>query len=204
MSLKNIIKQIGTCVLHPYVASFLLVRGCKHFIIGPQLTINGIRGFKNFKCGNDFSMGRNGRLLFVDEYRGRQYTPEIIIGDNVCIGNRFSCLSAAKITIDDNCLIASDVMISSENHGTNPEFADSYSDTPLDAKEVWIGKGCWIGEKVSILPGVSIGDRCIIATNAVVTKSFPSYCLIGGVPAKLLKKYNFEKHQWEKVNEKSI
>lgn len=148
---------------------------------------------------NNISIGNDARFLFVNEYYGKTYNPKIEIGSNVSIGNRFSALSAAPIIINDNCLIASDVLITSENHGMNPEQNLNYARTPLEARPVSIGKGCWIGEKVSIMPGVVLGDRCIVAANAVVTKSVPDYCMVAGMPAKIIKKYNFESHSWEKI-----
>lgn len=130
---------------------------------------------------------------------GGYYEPGIIIGNNVYIAYHFTTMAAASIIIGDNSLIASGVVITSENHGTNPEIAESYADTPLEAKPVAIGRGCWIGENAIITPGVTLGDRCIVAAGAVVTNSFPAYSMVGGVPAKLIKIYNLEKHEWERV-----
>lgn len=56
-----------------------------------------------------------------------------------------------------------------------------------EKKMVTIGNDVWIGQRVTIMPGVTIGDGCIIATNAVVTKDVPPYSVVGGVPAKVLK-----------------
>ena len=81
----------------------------------------------------------------------------------------------------------------------NPELSESYATIPLEAKKVVIENGCWIGEKVSILPGVRIGKRSIVAANAVVTKSIPQYSIVAGIPAKVIKKYNFETHAWEGI-----
>ena len=50
-----------------------------------------------------------------------------------------------------------------------------------------IGRNCWTGAKVTILDGVSVGDGCVIAAGAVVTTQFPANCIIGGVPAKIIK-----------------
>ena len=201
MSIKKIIKTFVTCVRHPIVSTKLISEGCYNFYIGPQITINGWAGFNTLHCKDNLYIGRNARLLFVKEYIGKKYDPEICIGKNVCIGNRFSALSAAPIIIGDDCLFASDVLITSENHGMNVEESASYSSTTLEAKSVQIGEGCWLGEKVSIMPGVTLGERTVVAAGAVVTKSFPPYSLVGGVPAKILKTYNFETHQWEKYNE---
>lgn len=59
---------------------------------------------------------------------------------------------------------------------------------PLYSKgQVVIGKNVWIGDKVTILPGVSIGDGSVIAANSVVTKSIPPYSIAAGIPAKIIK-----------------
>ena len=52
---------------------------------------------------------------------------------------------------------------------------------------VSIGNDVWIGGRVIILPGVNIGDGCIIGAGAVVTKDIPSYCVAVGVPAKVVR-----------------
>ena len=198
--MKRLIKRILTFLLHPLTASILYFKGTRNLYIGPRMTINKI---KFLNIGRNVSIGRDSRFLFITKYGGKKYFPKVNIGSDVSIGNRCSILSAASIQIDNYCLIASDVLITSENHGINLEEGSSYASTPLSAKEVVIGKGCWIGEKASILPGVVLGERCIVAAGSVVTKSFPSYTLIAGVPAKVIKTYNFNSHQWEKI-EKQI
>ena len=191
-------REIKTVILHPLVSMSLFFKGCNHFIIGKRLQINRLN---YLRVGKNVSIGTDARLLFVPEYAGIKQSPSIIIGDNVSIGNRFSALSAAEIVIGDNNLIASDVLITSENHGMDLENSKSYAELPLIASPVNIGEGCWIGEKVSIMPGVSIGSRCIIAANSVVTHSFPADRIIAGVPAKVIKRYDYEKHIWIKETE---
>ena len=117
----------------------------------------------------------------------------------------FSALASSKanITIEDNVLFASNVIVTNENHGMNPESSVPYMDQKLIAKDVSIGEGSWIGEKVCILSGVSIGKKCIIGAGSVVTKSIPSYSIAAGNPAKILKVYNFESKRWEKYNEEN-
>ncbi|WP_405373425.1 DapH/DapD/GlmU-related protein [Pseudobutyrivibrio sp.] len=96
-------------------------------------------------------------------------------------------------------MIASNVLICSENHGIDPESTTPYMSQPLISKPVSIGEGSWIGEMVCILPGVHIGKKCIIGAGSVVTKSIPDYSIAVGNPAKVIKKYNFKTHNWEKV-----
>jgi acetyltransferase-like isoleucine patch superfamily enzyme len=66
---------------------------------------------------------------------------------------------------------------------------------------VRIEKGCWIGEKVIILPGVNIGERSIIGAGSVVTKSIPAYSIAVGNPARVIKTWNKDSKQWVKKNE---
>lgn len=170
--------------------------GGKNIVLGRRLRI---KNSKYLQVGDGVTLSDNARLLFVDTYAGGQYTPNVEIGNNVFITYNFTIMAAAPIIIHDNVLIASDVVITSENHGMNPEAAPSYAQTPLIGEPVEIGEGCWLGEKVMIMPGVTLGKRCIAAAGAVVTKSFPDYSLIAGVPAKCIKKYNLVTHKWEKV-----
>ena len=125
--------------------------------------------------------------------------PRIRIGNGCYIGFFFTILNASEVIIGNDVLFASHVLITSYNHGIDPESATPYMDQPLSSKPVEIGDGCWIGEKVCIMPGVKIGRKCIIGGGSVVTKSIPDYSIAVGNPAHIIKQYNFEKHIWEKV-----
>lgn len=131
-------------------------------------------------------------------YQGNN-KPSIQIGNHCYIGYYFSILNASSVTLGNDVLIASHVLISSENHGIDPETDTPYMNQSLRSTPVSIGDGCWIGEKACILPGVKIGKKCIIGANSVVTKSIPDYSIAVGNPAKVIKKYNFMNHQWESV-----
>lgn len=191
--LKRIVKKGLSFFSNPIKYTLLWIRGNRDFVIGSRFQINTT---KYLKLGNNVSIGRDARFLFVSEYAGQTYEPSVEIGSNISIGNRFSALSAARIEIKDNNLIASDVLITSENHGIDLEKCRSYAESPLVGKEVIIGEGCWIGEKVSIMPGVTLGERCIVAANSVVTHSFGAGKMLAGAPARVIKHYDYDKHQW--------
>ena len=71
-------------------------------------------------------------------------------------------------------------------------------DNELELKKVYIGENCWVGGNVFIVPGVSLGEGCIVAGGSVVTKSFPSLSVIGGNPAKLIKQRSPEDYERQK------
>lgn len=166
--------------------------GSNSIILKPYLQLSG---YKNIKIGHNTTILTNSRLSVY----GNSNDINIQIGNDCYIAFGFSALasSQAKIIIGDNVLFASNVLVTNENHGINPELDIPYMSQPLSAKNVYIGNGCWIGEQVCILSGVSIGEKCIIGAGSVVTKSIPDYCIAAGNPAKVLKKYNFETKRWE-------
>lgn len=146
--------------------------------------------------GNDTAILKNARInIYSDE---TITDPKVDIGNNCYIGMNFSALARDPIIIEDRVLIASNVLVSSENHGIDPESNKSYMEQNLTGNAVRIGKGSWIGEKAIILPGVIIGEKCIIGAGSVVTKSVPDFSIAVGNPAKVIKKYDFKNHVWER------
>ena len=95
------------------------------------------------------------------------------------------------MTIGDYCLTGKWVTITDKSHGETDR--DSLLMSPAKRSTtakgpVVIGDNVWIGDKATILPGVTIGDGAVIAANAVVTKDVPKYSVVGGNPARILKK----------------
>lgn len=90
----------------------------------------------------------------------------------------------AKIIIGKGSYIAPNVGLITTNH--DPGNLDIH----LPGEDIIIGERCWIGMNSVILPGVTLGKRTVVAAGAVVTKSFvEGNCLVGGVPAKVIKYY---------------
>ena len=130
------------------------------------------------------------KLRCFKEWRGQKYTPEIKIGNNVNIQTDCHISAINSVIIEDNVLIASFVYISDHAHGDNQYFDLNIPpiDRPLFSKgSIYIGKNVWIGEKVTVLPGVHIGEGSIIGANSVVTHDIPPYSIAVGIPAKVIK-----------------
>lgn len=88
-----------------------------------------------------------------------------------------------KVYIGDYTIFAPGVKIISANHDKK-----NFENHDKTLGPVIIGKKCWLGANVVILPGVTLGDNVIVAAGAVVTKSFPCDVILGGVPAKIIGK----------------
>lgn len=107
----------------------------------------------------------------------------IQLGKNVFINHACTFLDLGGIVIEDDVLIAPKVSIITENHPVNPKERKI-----LDLKSVTIKRNVWIGANATILPGVTVGENSVIAAGAVVTKDVPANTVVGGVPAKFIKK----------------
>lgn len=127
------------------------------------------------------------------------HNPILNIGDNVYIGRFLHIVSVRRVIIGKNVLIADKVYISDNLH----EYKNIHipvSQQPVIFKgDVVIKEGAWIGENVSII-GACIGKNSVIAANSVVTKDIPDYSVCAGVPAKVIKKYCFERNEWISVS----
>ncbi len=159
-----------------------------------------IRGKKNIDFGNNLTVGVG---LRIDVFL-KDDTTGLIIGDNVQLNDYVHIGVSEKVTIGNNVLVASKVMIIDHNHGSynsikssNPESKPA--ERELVSKPVIIEDNVWIGELTSILPGVTIGKGSVIGASSVVINNIPPYSIAVGNPAKVIKKYNFKTNTWENV-----
>ncbi len=134
--------------------------------------------------GNNVKIGAYSQVIASTSFNN--IGAYIRIGNNVGIGEFAYLGGGGGLEIGDDCIIGQYLSCHPENHN----FEDSENIIRLQGvnrKGIKIGANCWIGAKVTILDGVTIGDNCVIAAGAVVTKSMPSNAVIGGIPAKVIK-----------------
>jgi maltose O-acetyltransferase len=107
---------------------------------------------------------------------------KVWIGESVNIAEFVHMWGGGGIEIGDNVIIAAHVVITSQTHD---KYAKIFRKTNK-CLPVSIGDNCWIGSGAIILPGVHIGQGCIIGAQAVVTKDIPPHSIAAGVPAGLI------------------
>ncbi|NNN21763.1 MAG: acyltransferase [Acidimicrobiales bacterium] len=121
----------------------------------------------------------------------------VAIGDRCMIGRGSHIVGHFGIEIGNDVITGPYVYITDQNHGYEDVEKPIWKQAPKDSG-VHIGNGCWLGTNCVILPGTFIGDNVVVAASAVVSGEVPSYCVVAGAPAKIVKRY-IEGEGWKKV-----
>jgi lipopolysaccharide O-acetyltransferase len=158
-----------------------------------------LEGDSRIHVGKDTFIGKGSELLAYSSHFDRQLDSQIIIGEHVRITARCRITCAGLISIGKDSLFGPEVFITDHNHGMDPETMGGYSPQEIMVERVIIEEGVWLGQRVCVLPGVTIGAHSIIGVNSVVTSNIPPYSIAVGVPAKVIKRWNKELKIWEKV-----
>lgn len=174
----------------------------------PRRIINPDRMF----LGNNVSLGPGSFIIAVTLYPPpmmehpekkqhiQQFNSKIIIGNNVTSTADLQIAAQSEIIIEDHVMFASNIHINDALHGfENANEPYKYQKISRIAP-ILIKRGCWIGQNVVILPGVTIGELTMIGANSVVTKSIPDRCIAVGSPAKVIKKWDENTQRWVSVS----
>jgi lipopolysaccharide O-acetyltransferase len=161
-----------------------------------------IRGKRWIRVGAGFTTGRALRMEAFPA--GRSSRIRIDIGHHVQLNDNVHIAAVDRVQIGNHVLIASKVFISDHNHGAYSGAGQQSPLVPpaervLDARPVSIEDNVWIGEFVSVLPGVRIGQGSVIGTMSVVTRDIPPFSIAVGSPARVIKQFNFATNCWERV-----
>lgn len=130
-------------------------------------------------------LGSTGKNVYIEPSFRCDYGYNIHVGENFYMNFDCVILDVCEVRIGDNCLVGPGVHIYTATHPLHPQERN----TGLEyGKPVHIGHNVWIGGRAVINPGVNIGDNVVIASGAVVTKDVPSNVVVGGNPAKIIKR----------------
>lgn len=152
-----------------------------------------LNGLECVRVGDQTEIDKNVCLTAWKHHGTFQYAPRIVIGNNCHIGAGAHITSVNGITIGDNLLTGTNILITDNAHGASERgLLDVHPEhRPLFSKgKVEIGHNVWLGNNVCILPGVTVGNGVIVAANSVVTKSVPDYVVVAGTPARIVKLIN--------------
>lgn len=170
--------------------------GDKSIIMRPLL----IKNSKFISIGHRVIIRDGVRLEVVGNNSGR--CPILSIGDNVNIEQNVHIVCHSRIEIRSNVSITPNCSIVDVTHPYS-DITDSKKIGERILEEdsyVEIGEGSFIGIGSTILPNVRIGRQCVVGANSLVTRSIPDYSVAAGSPACVIKSFNQDMNQWERVS----
>lgn len=142
---------------------------------------------------------RDSWLLVLGGLNGKS-EPRMVIKSHAGIGMGATISAAEGVTIGEHALLARNVYISDNSHAFE-NVIDPIMLQGIDKPApVSIGRHSWLGQNVCVLPGVTIGEHCVIGANSVVNRSIPDFSVAVGAPARVVKRYNRGSREWEKVS----
>lgn len=117
--------------------------------------------------------------------KGAIFNSQVSLGTNSGIG--VNCEVYGPVTIGDNVMMGPDVVIYTNNHSTARTDITMIEQGYEEVKPVVIGNDVWIGKRVIILPGVTIGNGCVIGAGSIVTKDVSDFTVVAGNPATIIR-----------------
>ncbi|UWZ93081.1 acyltransferase [[Pasteurella] aerogenes] len=184
--IKKFLWFIRGIIYKPFLGAF----GFLSYIGSPIL----ILGRRKIFIGNKVRIFPNARMESHNDGR-------IIIGDNTSIAQGIHIISAGEgiVEIKRDTTFSANVFITNIDHSYQKIGVHILEQEGV-VKNTVIGENCFIGYGAVIQAGTILGKQCIVGSNAVVRGIFPDYCVIVGVPAKIIKRYDANTESWRKTN----
>lgn len=192
--LVQLLRGTKLIVYGKYAKGIALGRGVRFFYtsnislgqfvkIGDHATLNAT-GKGRLVIGKNSGVGAFSRVIISTSFNN--LGSHIHLGENVGIGEFAYLGGGGGLEIGDDCIVGQYFSCHPENHNyDDPQIL--IREQGVTRKGIVIGKNCWIGSKVTVLDGVTIGDNCVIAAGAVVNRDMPANSVIAGVPARVIK-----------------
>lgn len=166
-----------------------------------------IRGADRISMGDGIFIGPHSEIRAIKEggpQRRRpgepewteSFDPKISIGHRVWATRGVHIAAYREIVIESDVLIAANVFISDALHGYVTANTPYMYQPRGRIRPVRIEYGCWIGQNVVVMPGVTIGRLSIIGANSVVTRNIPARCIAVGAPARVIKRWDDREGRW--------
>lgn len=172
------------------------------YVLYNAIAIHLPRSSSFFSMGSRFWRSLCARVILdscgkeVNIEKGARFGTRVSLGDYSGIG--INALIADEVTIGKYVMMGPDCIIYTDFHEISKTDVPMMFQGKTLKKPVVIGDDVWIGSRVTIMPGVKVGNGAVIGASAVVTKDVPDYAIVAGVPAKVIK-YRTNR---EEINEK--
>lgn len=150
------------------------------------------------ELGENVTIWYKARIQGVYKYNEAEYNPRIIFCDGVTVQQNLHLTCANRIIIGKNTAIAANVTITDIIHPYE-DVNKPIERQNIQVDSVQIGEDCKIYNNAVILPGVHIGKHVTIGANSVVNTDIPDYSVAVGMPARVVKRYDFNLKKWLKV-----
>lgn len=155
-----------------------------------------IEGGKSVAIGCDVRIWRFAR---IEAFNAQPGIIRVDIGDGTVIQPFMHIGAALSVRIGKGCLFASHVYITDHDHDFSDPMEPVISNNRVVASPVSIGDYVWLGERVMVLKGVSIGERSVVGAGSVVTRDVPPMSIAVGSPARVVRRWNQLAGTWERV-----
>lgn len=139
------------------------------------------------------------RIEGVSEHAGERYAPLIRMGDGVTLQQYCHLTAAGQLTIGAGTTILCGALITDIDHEFQALDESAYGQG-MTVRPTTIGANCLIGAGARIQAGTTLGKQCIVGTNAVVRGDFPDQCVIAGIPARIVRRYDPASGTWRKID----
>ncbi len=163
--------------------------------------------------GTDVKLGPNSELKCNVRYPGgwmrhpdgahvsQTFEPSLVIGDRVTATASLQVVVFDSIVIEDDVMFATNVYVADGTHASDSIETPFKYQGIATVKPIRICRGAWIGQNAVITPGVTIGELAIVGANSVVTRDVEPRTIVGGVPARVLKRWNDDRAAWERPDD---
>jgi acetyltransferase-like isoleucine patch superfamily enzyme len=156
------------------------------------------RAFR-ISLGDSVSLRKDAWLNVADDSQDRDAEPAIVLEENCHIGYGSIISAKNRIHLERDVLVGQQVIIVDHNHAYEDITLPVVKQNITEGGRIRIGQGSWIGRGAAIIcpkGELVIGRNCVIAVNSVVTRSIPDYCVVVGMPARIIRQYDPETRTW--------